>query len=114
MFTSTDSTFTYQIEPLHSIANYNIWHIKIRYILINLGLFKYIKSMAPPLADSKSNESAIKIWNKKDHKVLSTISLCIDNSALVYIADAKISKEAWNTLKRMYEATGTISIIATC
>ena len=86
----------------------------MRHILINLSLFKYIESMVLPLADDKYNESVIKIWNEKDHKVLSTISLCIDNSALVYIADAKISKEAWNTLKRMYEATGTISIIATC
>jgi len=70
--------------------------------------------MVPPLADDKSNESAIEIWNKKNHKVLSTISLCIDNSALVYIVDAKTSKEAWNILKRIYKATGTISIIATC
>jgi len=95
------------------MANYNVWHIKMRYILINLSLFKYIESMAPSLADDKSNESAIKIWNKKDHKALSTISLHVDNSTLVYIAGAKTSKEAWDTLKRMYETVGTISIIAT-
>jgi len=57
--------------------------------------------MVPPLADDKYNESVIKIWNEKDHKVLSTISLHIDNSALVYIVGAKASKEAWDTLKRM-------------
>jgi len=84
------------------VANYNIWYIKIRYILINLSLFKYVESIAPPLADDKSNESAIKIWND------------VDDSALVYIAGAKTSKEAWDTLKRMYKATSTISIIATC
>jgi len=44
----------------------------MRYILIDLGLFKYVKSMVSPLAD---DESAIKIWNEKDHKALSTISL---------------------------------------
>jgi len=55
----------------------------------------------------------IEIWNEKDHKALSTISLCVDDSALVYIASATTSKEAWDTLKRMYEAAGTISIIAT-
>jgi len=113
MSTGTDSTSTYRIEPLHGAANYNVWHIKMRYILIDLGLFKYVESMAPPLADDKSNESAIEIWNEKDHKALSTISLCVDDSALVYIAGAKTSKEAWDTLKRMYEAAGTISIIAT-
>jgi len=113
MSTGTDSTSTYWIEPLHGAANYNVWHIKIRYILINLSLFKYIESMALPLADDKSNESAIEIWNEKDHKALSTISLHVDNSALVYIAGAKTSKEAWDILKRMYETTDTISIIAT-
>jgi len=70
--------------------------------------------MAPLLANDKSNESAIKIWNKKNHKALSTISLHVNDSALVYIAGAKTSKEAWDTLKRMYEAADTISIIATC
>ena len=113
MSTGTDSTSTYRIEPLHGVANYNVWHIKMRYILIDLGLFKYVESMASPLADDKSNESAIEIWNEKDHKALSTISLRVDDSALVYIAGAKTSKEAWDTLKRMYEAAGTISIIAT-
>ena len=114
MSTGTDSTSIYRIEPLHGAANYNVWHIKMRYILIDLGLFKYVESMAPPLADDKSNESAIEIWNEKDHKALSTISLCVDDSALVYIAGAKTSKEAWDTLKRIYKATGTISIITTC
>ena len=83
MSTGTKSTSTYQIEPLHGAANYNVWHIKIRHILIDLGLFKYVESMAPSLA---ANKSAIKIWNKKNHKALSTISLCVDDSALVYIA----------------------------
>jgi len=83
MSTGTDSTSTYQIEPLHGVANYNVWHIKMRYILIDFSLFKYVKSMVPPLADDKSNESAIEIWNEKDHKALSTISLHIDDSALV-------------------------------
>ena len=69
--------------------------------------------MAPPLAADKSNKLAIKIWNEKDHKALSTISLHIDDSALVYIAGAATSKEAWGILKRMYEAAGTVSIIAT-
>jgi len=94
MSTSTDSTSTYWVEPLYSVANYNVWHIKIRYILIDLSLFKYVKSMAPPLTDDKSNESAIEIWNEKDHKTLSTISLHIDDSVLVYIADAKTLKKA--------------------
>jgi len=113
MSTGTESTSTYRIEPLHGAANYNVWHIKMRHILIDLGLFKYVESMAPPLAADKSNESAIEIWNEKDHKALSTISLHVDNSALVYIAGATTSKEAWDTLKRMYETAGTISIIAT-
>ena len=82
--------------------------------MIDLSLFKYVESIASPLADDKSNESAIKIWNERDHKALSTISLYVDDSALVYIAGAKTSKEAWDTLKRIYKATGTISIITTC
>jgi len=59
MSTGTELTSTYQIEPLHGVANYNVWHIKMRHILIDLSLFKYVKSMAPPLAADKSNESAI-------------------------------------------------------
>ena len=70
--------------------------------------------MAPALTANKSNESAIEIWNKKDHKALSTISLHVDNNALVYIAHATTSKEAQDTLKRIYKAVGTVSIIFTC
>ena len=113
MSTGTKLTSTYQIEPLHGAANYNVWHIKIRHILIDLGLFKYVKSMAPSLVADKSNESAIEIWNEKNHKAFSTISLHVDNSTLVYITGAATSKEAWDTLKRIYETTGTVSIIAT-
>ena len=43
------------------VVNYNVWYIKIRYILINLSLFKYIESIAPVLVADKSNELAIKI-----------------------------------------------------
>jgi len=50
--------------------------------------------MASSLANDKSNESAIEIWNKKDHKALSTISLHIDDNALIYITDTKTLKEA--------------------
>jgi len=94
MSTGTDSTSIYRIEPLHGVINYNVWHIKMRYILIDLSLFKYVESMASSLADDKSNESAIEIWNEKNHKALFTISLHVDDSALVYIASAKTSKEA--------------------
>ena len=69
--------------------------------------------MAPSLVADKSNESAIEIWNEKNHKAFSTISLHVDNSTLVYITGAATSKEAWDTLKRIYETTGTVSIIAT-
>ena len=44
-----------------TVANYNVWHIKIRHILINLSLFKYVESMASALVADKSNKSAIKI-----------------------------------------------------
>jgi len=113
LYRSVTGCLTKCAPYMHGVANYNVWHIKMRYILIDLGLFKYVESMAPPLTDDKSNESAIKIWNEKNHKALSTISLHVDDSALVYIAGAKTSKEAWDTLKRIYEAAGTISIIAT-
>ena len=69
--------------------------------------------MAFSFANDKFNESAIEIWNEKDHKALSTISLHIDDSALIYITGTKTSKKAWDILKRMYKAAGTISIIAT-
>jgi len=76
MSTGTDSTSTYQIEPLHGVANYNVWHIKMRYILIDLSLFKYVKSMAPPLADDKSNKSAIKFGMRRIIRP-SSLSVCI-------------------------------------
>jgi len=85
----------------------------MRHILIDLSLFKYVEFTVLHLTADKSNESAIEIWSEKDHKALSTISLHVDDSALVYIAGITISKEAWDILKRMYKATSTVSIIAT-
>jgi len=84
MSTGTESTSTYWIESLYSTANYNIGHIKMRHILIDLSLFKYVEFTVLHLTADKSNESAI-----------------------------EISKEAWDILKRMYKATSTVSIIAT-
>ncbi|KAF5390897.1 hypothetical protein D9757_003919 [Collybiopsis confluens] len=110
---TTELTSTYRIDPLHGAANYNVWQIKMNDILTDLGLIKYIESAAPVLNSTRSNQSEVDIWNEKDRKALSTIRLCVDNSVLVYIAGAKASKEAWNTLKAMYEFAGTVSIIAT-
>ena len=111
---SSESSSTYRIEPLHGASNYAVWKIKMHDILTDLGLVKYTESTAPLLTSDKSNQSAVNTWNAKDHKALSTIRLRVDDSALIYIAGAKTSKGAWDTLKRMYEAAGTISVIATC
>ncbi|KAF5345723.1 hypothetical protein D9757_014965 [Collybiopsis confluens] len=110
---STESSTTYQIDPLHGSANYNVWQIKMNDILTDLGLIKYIESAVPAISSDRSNQSEVEAWKEKDRKALSTIRLRVDDSVLVYIAGAKAAKEAWNTLKTMYEAAGTISIIAT-
>lgn len=111
---SAESTLTYCIDPLHSSSNYAVWPIKMTDILTDLRLIKYTESDVPTLESDHSNQATIDIWKEKDRKALSTIRLHVDDSILVYIAGEKTSKEAWGTLKRMYEVAGTVSIIATC
>ncbi|KIK63886.1 hypothetical protein GYMLUDRAFT_241120 [Collybiopsis luxurians FD-317 M1] len=83
---ATESTNTYQINPLHGAANYNVWQIKMTDILTDLGLIKYIESAALTPTSDRSNQSEVDTWNEKDRKALSTTRLHVDDSVLVYIA----------------------------
>lgn len=96
---STESTSTYRIDPLRGADNYAVWKVKMTDILTDLSLIDYISATAPTLASDQSKTTTIQNWTTKDRKALSTIRLRVADGPLVYIASAKTSKDAWETLK---------------
>jgi hypothetical protein len=58
----------------------------------------------PPLPKNPTQQQiqANKTWHEKTRKVLYWLSLSVSNSMIVHIQDAKLRKQAWDTLVKMY------------
>jgi transposase InsO family protein len=50
-------------------------------------------------------------WERKDRQALSAIRLRVSDAPLVYITNAKTSKEAWDTLEKMYRPRGAFAVV---
>ena len=106
METNNGSSNVYRIEPLKGADNYAVWKIKMMDILTDQGLWEYVD---PGTAPSDTNQKPA--WEKKDRTALSTIRLRVADKLLVYVASAKSSKDAWDTLKGLLEAQGPLGIV---
>ena len=105
---SSPSTL-YRIEPLKGAENYASWKLKLEDILTEQGLWDYVNgdaNLSPTAAEDDKTK-----WCKKDRLALSAICLHVADQCMVYVASATTAKEAWDTLKEMYQERGPIGII---
>lgn len=107
---ASETSPLHRIDALKGAENYSVWKIKMIDILTDLDLLDYVDgTMEQPTDETRTDDQ--KQWKSKDQRALSAIRLRVGDAALVYIAGSKTSKDAWDTLKAMYEVRGAIGII---
>ena len=77
-------------------SNYGAWKFKMKLLLVQKGYWNSVLGKE----NSKEAESI-------DQKALAVIGLGVCDDQIVHIQDAKTSKEAWDSLAKVYENSGT-------
>ncbi|KAL9673068.1 hypothetical protein QQ045_029321 [Rhodiola kirilowii] len=77
--------------PMLSRNNYTAWAIKMKVFMEAQGVWDVIEST-----------EEIAVETKRDEMALSAIYKAIPEEVLLFIAEKKTAKEAWNTLKTMH------------
>ncbi|KFD61466.1 hypothetical protein M514_04357 [Trichuris suis] len=70
------------------------WKTKVRAILIGDDLWKIISSSKP--------EVISEAWRKLDNKAMALISLSVEDSQLLYIANCETASKMWEKLAKQY------------
>jgi len=86
--------------------NFQVWKFRIVNFLMGKGYWEFITGdeTEPPLPENPTQQQiqANKTWHEKERKVLYWLSVSVSDSMIVHIQDAKSSKQAWDTLVKMY------------
>ena len=102
----SDNINTVGIEKLDK-NNYQPWKFRMRNYLIGKSLWGYVTGeeadpVLPTHNASADELKAWKTWNEKDKKVMFLMSQNISNGMIGHIQELDSSKEAWDTLERLY------------
>ncbi|CAK9830520.1 Retrovirus-related Pol polyprotein from transposon TNT 1-94 [Anthophora retusa] len=89
------------IEKLNQ-DNYELWKVQMKSILVYNDLWSYVDG------SEARTETNTQEWDKKDSKALALINLSITHGQLNHVKKAKTSKDAWNTLKEVFESRGPV------
>ena len=85
------------------------WKFKIRSYLIGKILWGYVSreevELRLPLQNAIANDlKAWKTWNAKDKNVMFLILQNVTNGMIGHVQDLETSKQAWDTLERLYNS----------
>ena len=102
----TDSNTNVGIEKLEK-ENYQPWKFRMSNFLMGKGIWGYVtgKDKEPKLPKEGATPDdlkARKTWNERDKKVMFLISQNVSNGMIGHIQELTTSKEAWETLERLY------------
>jgi len=93
------------IEKLNK-NNFQVWKFRIMNFSMRKGYWEFITGdeIEPPLPENPTQQQiqANKTWHEKIREVLYWLSVCVSDSMIVHIQDAKSLKQAWDTLVKMY------------
>jgi hypothetical protein len=86
--------------------NFQVWKIKIMNFLMGKGYWEFITGdeKEPSLLENPTQQQiqANKTWREKTKKALYWLTVNVFDCMIVHIQDAKSSKQAWDTLVKMY------------
>eukprot|EP01018_Ginkgo_biloba_P001134 Gb_29562 [translate_table: standard] len=88
---------------LHILAIRNVWS------LVDNGYEEPIPS-DPAVGLTKKQQKEYKEIVRKDNEVLSIIFLAMEDNVFIRVNEAKTSKEAWDTLKIIYQGAATAKL----
>lgn len=100
---------SYRIEPLKGPENWLSFQVQIQDILTDTGYMEYVDGTNLRPSDKPLQPD----WDKKDRKALTIIRLRVSPSIIMYIMSATTSKQAWDTLKGVFNAQGALAKITT-
>ena len=91
--------------------NFQAWKFMMTNFLMEKGVWPFINGdeqepvlgAAPTIADLKT----FREWHEKAMKVMYWLSVSVLDSMIVHIQDAKMPKEAWDTLVKLYNTNTT-------
>lgn len=108
----SDGTISYRIEPLKSPENYPTWSIQLQDILTEANLWPIVSGETPrPPAATDGTTTASDNWNTKDKKALTAIRTRVSSAMITYVINATTSRQAWDSLKSVFDVQGPIAII---
>ena len=89
--------------------NYHLWKLKIKFILIDKGLYK----VAPGKHKRPSGGTLEEIekWEDLDQRALFVTCLHLKDVQLLSVSNAKNFEEAWTSLETMYEVKNTARLL---
>ena len=91
--------------------NWHIWKLKIKFILIDKGLWKIVSGrVQKPFGPGVTPEDVEK-WEDLDERALSCICLHMKDSQLLNVSKAESSAEAWESLETLYEHKNAASLL---
>ena len=87
--------------------NYQPWKLRMRNYLIGKSLRDYVigeeEELELPKQNATSDElKAWRAWNEKYKKVMFLISHNVSNGMIGHLQDLNTSKDAWDTLEKLY------------
>ena len=102
----TDDNSNVGIEKLDK-DNYQPWKFRMSNYLMGKGLWGYVtgeetEPELPKEGATPDDLKARKTWNERDKKVMFLISQNVSNGMIGHIQELTTSKEAWETLERLY------------
>ena len=95
--------------------NYQTWKYNVKLLLMNNGLWSYVRGLEtkpePTASDEKANE--IKEFNLKVEKAYSTIAINIEPQLQVHVQGTDDPKEAWELLESHFNFVSVTEVVRT-
>src|SRR5258708_13829856 len=107
----TTSSSGYRIPSLTGQDNYKTWRIQMHAILFESNLNGYIEKTLTEQLNDTTNEKEQQKHKKHDQRALGQMQMCCSAWALTFIENAAMAREAWETLRKNFQATSISSKI---
>lgn len=106
-----------KVLPLDTAEDWTTWETQMEDLLWEAKLWPYVsgKNARPTVGENETvttgKQAALDTWDEKDRTALSAIRLRVSKRVIKLIRNVKTSREAWEKLRKNFEAKGLGKII---
>ena len=93
-------------------SNFSYWENKINQYLVGQGYGSYINDAQENRVDPKNVDYWT--WEQVASRIMYCLAACVHNHILDYIRKAKMPKEAWENLRKIFAANTTSRRLQLC